>query len=489
MIKRFLKDSLIYGAGGLLTKCVGLLLLPLYINYLSPQDFGVMDYLVVVFTLLGVFFSLEIYQAVARFYNEFATERERKETVSTAFLFIAVSYLLLPLLILLLGNRLSEWLFRTYTGTGLPVTIFIASIAVYFSVLLVFCQNILRYQFKSKIFAVTALLCSVITILFSILFVTVANLGMNGLFIAQLIGNFVAFIISVFSIRKDLMFYFDFLKLKKLLSFSLPLVPASISVFLLAYLDRILINSYLSVSDLGIYGVANRFASISALCMGAISTAITPLVYENYKKESTKTELSKIFSLLWVGVICITFAIGIFGKEIFILFTNSSYYAGIVLLPFLVLTGFISKMYDFTPGLFIAKRTKSVAFVYIVGVVINLGFNFFLMQMFGLMGTAISGLLSAAMVFAINFYLSQKHYKLSYEWKRIGLLFIFASFLYSVSLVLIKEITLFSILMKLILFLGVIVFSFMVGLLKRNEVFRSWKNIKMHFKMQPVKEY
>lgn len=489
MIKRFLKDSLIYGAGGLLTKCVSLLLLPLYVNYLSPQDFGVMDYLVVVFTLLGVFFSLEIYQAVARFYNEFATERERKETVSTAFLFIAVSYLLLPLLILLFGNKLSAWLFKTYTGTGLPVTIFIASIAVYFSVLLVFCQNILRYQFKSKVFAVTALLCSLITILLSILFVTVVNLGMNGIFIAQLIGNFIAFVISFFSIRNDLMFHFDFLKLKRLLTFSLPLVPASISVFLLAYLDRILINSYLSVSDLGIYGVANRFASVSALLMGAISTAITPLVYENYKKESTKNELSKIFSLLWVGIICITFVIGIFGKEIFTVFTNPSYYAGIFLLPFLILTGFISKMYDFTPGLFIAKRTKSVAVVYIVGVVINLGLNFFLMQMFGLMGTAISGLLSAAIVFRVNYYLSQKYYKISYEWKRIGLLFIFASFLYGISVFLFQEISVFSILMKLILFFGVIIFSFIVGLLKKNELFEGWKNIKMHFKMQSVKEY
>ena len=429
MLRQLFKDSFVYGIGGLLTKSISLLLLPVYVKFLAPEDYGVIDFLVVFFTLLGVLFSLEIYQAIARYYHEFGDNSEKVKSVSTAFLFTASSYLLFTLLVVVLSKTLASLLFSSYSKDGLALVISLAAISTYFSVLYAFCVNILRYQFRAGEYVLCSIINALLSIGFSILFVIFLNYGIKGVFLGQLIGNLIAFILSFYISKDNYSLHFEVKKLHTLLIFSLPLVPSSIGVFLLAYLDRIVIKSFLTISDLGIYGVANRLASIAPLIMMALTTAFTPLIYKNYKNSTTPDEISKIFSFLVAFIIIMVSGVALFSDEILYLFTSPEYYGAAVLLPFLLLAGFLSKMYDFTPGLAIAKKTKIIATIYVIGALLTLSINILIIKKMGIFGVAVTNLFSALIVFCINYYFSQKYYKINYRIKSIMLTCLSAVFL------------------------------------------------------------
>ena len=53
-LKRLGKHSLIYGLGGLVSRILAVLLLPLYTRYLSPADYGVVETLIALTTVVGI---------------------------------------------------------------------------------------------------------------------------------------------------------------------------------------------------------------------------------------------------------------------------------------------------------------------------------------------------------------------------------------------------------------------------------------------------
>ncbi|MCL2156458.1 MAG: oligosaccharide flippase family protein [Methanobrevibacter sp.] len=451
MLRQLLKDSIIYGIGGILTKGINLILLPIYVRILTPEDYGIIDFLLVFFTLAGVFFSLEIYQAIARYYCEFNNEKERKENISTAYLFICLSYFLFILLVILNSKKITDIFFNDYTGNQLSIVISIAALATYFNVLFSFCGNILRYSLKAKIFAICSFTNSILNIALSIIFVIYLKFGIKGIFLGQLTGNIISWLMAFINTKESYSLHFDIKKLKTLLKFSLPLVPSSIGVFLLSYLDRIVIKYYLTLSDLGIYGVANRFSSISIFLMMSISTAITPLIYANYKKEKTTNEIAIIFSLLSGFIIVFISGITLFSKEILYIFTAPDYYNAASLLPFLLLAGFLSKMYDFTPGLAIAKKTKTIAIIYLLGAAITITINVLTIKIFGIFAVACANCFSALFVFIINYIFSQKYYKILYKIKPIIIVCLISIVIITISNKIINQITLVSIIFKMII--------------------------------------
>ena len=55
--------------------------------------------------------------------------------------------------------------------------------------------------------------------------------------------------------RKEAIFNFNYQQIKEALKFSLPLVPASMA-FILGYMDRFILQQYVSLKDMGIYSIA-----------------------------------------------------------------------------------------------------------------------------------------------------------------------------------------------------------------------------------------
>ena len=86
-IKRLGKHSAIYGLGGLVSRILAVLLLPLYTRYLGPSGFGKIETLVALTAVLVIVLRMGISSAFFRFYFDAKDEAQRTLVVRTSFWF------------------------------------------------------------------------------------------------------------------------------------------------------------------------------------------------------------------------------------------------------------------------------------------------------------------------------------------------------------------------------------------------------------------
>ena len=92
MIKEFFKNSFIYTIGTVLTRGIGIILVPIYTRYLSPAEYGIIDLFMILGSIIALTIALEIHQAVVRFYQDTEDEIKKMQYVSSAFMFSIFIY-------------------------------------------------------------------------------------------------------------------------------------------------------------------------------------------------------------------------------------------------------------------------------------------------------------------------------------------------------------------------------------------------------------
>src|SRR3954471_23198882 len=86
-LKRLARHSAIYGLGGLVSRILAVLLLPLYTTYLRGGGFGKIETIIALTTVLAIVLRLGISSAFFRFYFDTKDEAQRTLVVRTSFWF------------------------------------------------------------------------------------------------------------------------------------------------------------------------------------------------------------------------------------------------------------------------------------------------------------------------------------------------------------------------------------------------------------------
>src|SRR5262245_14107507 len=125
MLKAFLKDSALYGGANILARGIQIALVPLYTRVLVPNDYGVIDMMMVAGTVAQSLVTLEIAWGVARAHGDAKTPAERAAYASTAFWFTVAAAIVVSLTAFL-GGGLGTWLIGSR-----PASVFrVASVAI-----------------------------------------------------------------------------------------------------------------------------------------------------------------------------------------------------------------------------------------------------------------------------------------------------------------------------------------------------------------------
>jgi len=412
MLKRMLHDGTVYSISSFLGRGIALILVPFYTKVFSPTDYGIIDIFSVVASLTFLIVALEISQSVARFYPELEDLNTKKSYASTALIFTIISYLIFGFLMFsfadFIGHKiLDKQYFKSLYSIAI-IQIVIAGISR-------FLINQLRLQFRSKTYALVNITNLVVTSIAAIYLVLVIRIGVIGTFYAALIGSSSTLILAFSLSTHDYGLVFSKKKLVEMLRFSLPFVPSSIAVFLSLFTDRIMIKEMLSLNELGLYGIAFRFSSIIIVLVSGFRTALSPLIYKYYKRESTKLELSKLLNIfVFFGGLFVSLMF-LFPKEILQLLTSSDYIGAWKIIGILTLIAIISNLYIFTPGASIAKKTIHLLLANLIGASSNVIFNYLLIPVFGVFGAAIGTLISAILVFIYYLTNSQRYYRIPFQ--------------------------------------------------------------------------
>lgn len=410
MIKEFLKNSIFYSLTNIITRGIGFIFLPLYTFFIPPEDYGFIELLNLLSVVVGYIFTLEISQALARY---LPSSKNNKLTayISTSLVFVVFVFIIFVFVFVFF----KKYIYQNILDNRVDVYFSMILAYVVFYNLLVFFQSIIRWTINVKANNIISLVVASLNALVICFCIFVLDLKIYALLYAFVISHIIAILLALYFLRKNIIFYFSFYILKRLLRYSIPLVFSSIGIYIALYIDRILIKEFLSLKDLGIYSIGYRFATLVTLVLAGVQASLMPLVYKKYNEPTTPDAISKIFNFFFLGVFTLMLFLELFLDDIFSAVLNPEYADAQNVVIFLMASIVFSNLYIFSPGLAIAKKTKVIALLSITSAVINSIMNYFFINFAGILGASIATLIVSMIMSIVYICFSQKYYYINYH--------------------------------------------------------------------------
>lgn len=424
-IKSLLKHSSVYGAANLLSKGIGFLMIPVYTHYLSPSDYGTLELLDLTINITTMFIGMGLGSAIIRFYHKYENTEEKNEVFTTALIFVSLSCILVVILLeflsfyfakLILGN---SGLFRYFQ---------IVFVAMGLQTISTVPESLLLASKQSVKFSLISIATLISYITFNILFLVVLKMGIVGILLSMVITkifNTSSLIIITF---KKINLRFDLNKLKEMISFGMPLIPASLSMFVIHFSDRFFIKQFCTLNEVGLYSLGYKFGMIlSFLISIPIFRVWDTQRFEIAKSDNAKKVFGRIFTYFSAVTIFAGLIISVYIDEIIEIIAASEYHGAVTIVPLIVLSYILFGIANFfTLGIMITNKTKYIAYTQISIAIINILLNYLLISRYGIIGAAISTLSSFLFLAVFNFIISQKLYAVPYEYGRVSILFVLA---------------------------------------------------------------
>ncbi|ODS09947.1 oligosaccharide flippase family protein [Vibrio scophthalmi] len=407
MIKQFLRDSFLYTLANLFTKGIGFIMLPLYLSYLNKAEYGVFDYITTVGAFLSIIVTMEITQAVLRFASERIGFEEKNKIISSAVAFHFICYGLFLFFSLIFIEEWSLFL----TGDDDNKVISLLALINYAVVATLYMSNIIyRSQLDAKSTTLMSAFSAAIVAILSFVFLNVFDDPVVSLLLASIFGQLFIVLVNYYRLRFFCFSKPDINTIRKLFSFSFPLVLSSLGVVLFTLSDRIMIKELLDYERLAEYGVAARFSSIVTLMTLGFQSALSPLIYNNLKTKGVRNEIKRLFLVYSIFSIFIVSLLYFFSGDFLVIFVGDEYKNIDLVLTVLSLAVLVQSAYVFFPGLSIEGKTKLLALMNISIGLFNILGNFFLIPVLGILGAGFSTLFCAVLYFSLNAFLSEKHF-------------------------------------------------------------------------------
>ena len=416
------KDSVLYGGAATLSKMLNLLILPVLTRLFSNAEYGALDVITVSGQIFVAFIIMGQDSAIARYYYEHEEESERRQIIAQAI----VIELVLCLVVTLVGWFAAEVLLETVYGvTGYTEVFRLMVLSFPFAVALRFCSNLLRWTFARYQFVAVAFGSTAAIVALTILFVVGFEMGMRGIFLAQIIGNAIFAILGLYFCRHHFTWPEDFKFGGALLRYGIPYMVVAMATCLIPAIDRALISRYAGLDTLGSYAIGYRYAFMIALPVQAFFSAYLPFAFLIYKEPSAEKTYDRVLTLVVSGLCLIAIAMVAVAEPVITmppvieLVASERYLPGqVAVLPILLALVVQAMAQVMGIGIDLSKKTHLHLFIRTVGIAGPALFMWLLIEPLGIFGVA-CGLLLGKIAEAIAFTACAYYvYPLRFHWRR-----------------------------------------------------------------------
>lgn len=418
--KKLFKNTLIYTVGNFGSKILSFLLLPILSYYLLKEELGIYDLIITTVSFFVPLITLQLGEAAYRWLLASNSDSEKQLVILSSSVFLIFTTLTIFQLLLYFLSYFYDFEYYGYF-----------SIIVITSSILPFIQRIARGLEKIKLFASAGILNAVLVLLTNLLLLSILELKLEALFIALVISNSLTIVYLVFklSILRRISFSkVNFTELNGMLRFSLPLIPNTISWWLINVSDKYLILLYLSAEVNGIYAISSRFPTILLLLNSVFLLAWQDqTIVSKLTKSQSEDYNSKIFNA-YLNFELSTVLLLICSSEFLIYFlVDSKFGDAYRYMPILFLgVGFSAFSGYFGAAFLKEKKTKTIFISSLVGGLINILLCFVLLEHIGLFASAIGTLVSFIIVFLIRYYQSRSFFSVKINFSKLILLSLLA---------------------------------------------------------------
>lgn len=426
-IKQLGKETAIYGISTIVGRFWNFILVPLYTNFFSQQEYGIITNIYAVLALLNIIYLYGMDSAYMKFAASAEKDKEKK-TFSTAFLTLLISSLLLSAIILL---------FRYSTADFLELDYFQLNIVYYFAIILLF-DNIasvpfarLRLNNKAFLFAGLKTLNIFLNLFLNIIFIFYLRYSIDGVFLAAAITSVITFITLLPVIIKNFVFNIDWKLFKELIRFGLPFVPAGLASMMVQVINRPIMLKLTDAATVGVFQANYKLGIFMMLIVSMFQYAWQPFFFNNSQRPDAKLLFSKVLTYFTIFSSVIFFMLSLFIEDLVKIPIGNSYligknfWEGLYIVPIILLAYLFNGLYiNFIAGIQITKQTKYLPLISGAGAIVTILANYLLIPVLNMLGAAIATLLSYVIMAYLMYKFSQKFYPIDYEWEKIRKVFI-----------------------------------------------------------------
>lgn len=464
-----LKHSVIYSIGNIALKGMGIITLPIYLNYLTKAEVGIYGLLDIAINIIAEILILGQANSLILFNNKKDYEQKRDSVFFTITSFILLVNLFFILAAELFGTSLLSFSKSTQDITAfLPFIIYVSLIRVINNLFL----NKLRADEKSIFYTIITIV-KIISFI-GLIFYTVVYLKLSvyGIMYSYLISEMIVLVIILPGMIVKMKPVFEKAALKEALKFGTPLIFSSIGIMILNLSDRYLINLYLNLEEVGTYDIAYRIAGIvNMFLILPFNQAMLPSAFKVYNDPDNNRYLSKLMTYMCYITVWGGLAISIFSEEIILILGNKNYLTANVYIPFIVLAYILSAMRNVASnGLLFAEKTFLIALITIAAGILNIVLNIIFIPIYGTIAAAYTTLVSFIVFYFITYLAADKYYKIGYENFKIVKLIILGIILFVIQEIILVDNFFLMLTIKLMLVLAFPFLLLPIGFYERIEL-------------------
>jgi O-antigen/teichoic acid export membrane protein len=422
VFRQLARDSAIYGGSDFVFKLIAFWTFPLIAAALTPRAFGALELLLTATALLGMLANCGLNNSLQRFYWDAQTELHTRPILVSSGLATLVFFTLVAAFIvgiaMLLFTRWSDAESALLGWSGL-----LASLVLMVAGQLVqYLLDVTRLHMAPWHFAGIAMASRVMTAFAGVVAVVWFAGGLDGLLVAQAVVMVLTIPLALYVVRSDLTLRVDMAIVRKLVQFGHPFIYAGLAFWLFSSMDRWMLASLSSIEEVGIYSVANRFASVVLFVSMAFGQAWSPIAIKiraEHPHSYRTLYVNILLALMWAMTL-LGGSIALFAPEIVVWMMPAEYHGAGLVLAILTLGLILQSTMQVTAvGISIETKTYLFARLSWAATALNFLLNLVMIPTLGALGAAVATSLTYLFLTGAYLYFTQKLHPLPLPWSQI----------------------------------------------------------------------
>ena len=429
---RLVRHILIYGSGVWAGKAIGFIMIPVYTRALSTADYGVLDLAGRTTDIAAIVLGLGMTAAMIRFHAEAKTAEQRDDVIRTAIVAAGFMGMAASVLLALFAEPVSSVIFGSVRYT---FVLRLALVAMGLELMTMTPLALLRIHERSALFASINLGRLAVALGLNIYLVVVRRMGVVGVFTSNLVGVSLVVVVLIAATRRYWRPGIDLRTLKRMLAYSIPLVPSSLAMFVLNFGDRYFLRAHCGLSILGVYALGYKLCLVMpALVMEPLGLAWSAVVFEVANRKDAGRVYARYFNGYMFCVAFFSVGLAALSRDVIGVMADPGYGSAWKIVPVVILafTAWAS-VNVFEIGALVEKKTwlRTISGVS-AAVAALLGYAV-LIPRWGAMGAAWATVIGFSTMAVSSYVLSARVHPIPYDLRRAALLISISVVVYGAS--------------------------------------------------------
>ena len=393
-----LRGAAVYAIGMFANNALSVLLLPLITRLLTPEEYGYYDIVLSTVTLIVPLLTLQSLEALFRLL--FSADARQKKTYVTIIFCVCTA-----------GLAAGMAAFAVFTALN-PQVQFPVQTALYTVSLVtyLFYQKVARAQGENKLYARVGIAQTALLLFSQLFLLLVFRMKADALLLAAALSFAVGSAIFERRLHVAGLVSFKLLNnadLRRILRFSVPLIPNTISWWLIASLNRYLLLGAKGMEEVGIYSMALKFSFlVTAIAqvfnMAWQESAIAEHQSEHPEEAVFHSRAFHRFMQLLLSLVCVLIP----ATRVVLPYVVGAHFlaAGSIIPPLYVTAVLEAFMTFWSAGYFVHQRTSGAFFTTLTGALANIALVLLLIGRWGMLAPVIGAMAAFLVIWLLRIY-------------------------------------------------------------------------------------